>query len=190
MNREEVIDRILDSKDTTVGGGSASALAAAMAAGMAGMVARLSAGKDLGLDDSCYAGFAEKLDKLAEELTLGASLDAEAFSKISSAFRLPKSNDEEKAKRSAAVEQAAIAAATAPLDNSKRALEAIEVIGKLTGKHNTNADSDLMIGKHFLNIALYGFALNIEANLSLIKTEETKKTFREAAEALRARSGL
>ena len=38
----EVLSKIIDSDDTTVGGGSASALSGAMAAGMIAMVAKLS----------------------------------------------------------------------------------------------------------------------------------------------------
>lgn len=190
MTREQIMDKILDSKDATVGGGSASALAAAMAAGMGGMVARLSTGKNLGLPDADYLGFADRLDALARELAEGASRDAAAFSQISSAFKLPKATDEEKALRSKAVEQAGIAAASAPLQNAKLAEEVITVLNQFIGKHNPNAESDLMIGRHFLNVALYGFAVNIEANLSLIKTASEKEIFESAAAELRKKSGL
>ena len=190
MNREQIMDKILDSKDATVGGGSASALAAAMAAGMGGMVARLSAGKNLGLPDEDYTEFANLLDSLSKELVEGASLDAAAFSQISSAFKLPKATEEEKSLRSKAIEEAGIAAASAPLQNAKLAGNVIAIFDKFLGKHNPNAESDLMIGRHFLNVALYGFAVNIEANLSLIKTMSKKEAFESEAAELRKKSGL
>ena len=184
------MDKILDSQDATVGGGSASALAAAMAAGMGGMVARLSAGKNLGLADADYVKFADSLDSLSEELVQGAALDAAAFSQISSAFKLPKATEEEKSIRSKAIEEAGIAAASAPLQNAKLTVDVIAIYDQFWGKHNPNAESDLMIGRHFLNVALYGFAANIEANLSLIKTMSKKETLESEAIELRQKSGL
>lgn len=190
VTREQIMDKILDSKDATVGGGSASALAAAMAAGMGGMVARLSSGKNLGLPDTDYVTFADSLDSLSKELVQGAALDAAAFSQISSAFKLPKATGEEKTIRSKAIEEAGIAAASAPLQNAKLAVDVIAIFDQFLGKHNPNAESDLMIGRHFLNVALYGFAANIEANLSLIKTVSKKAVFESEAAELRKKSGL
>ena len=190
MTREQIMDKILDSKDATVGGGSASALVAAMAAGMGGMVARLSSGKNLGLPDADYVAFADSLDSLSEALVNGASLDAAAFSQISSAFKLPKATEDEKAIRSKAIEEAGIAAASAPLQNAKLTADVIAIFDQFLGKHNPNAESDLMIGRHFLNVALYGFAANIEANLSLIKTTSKKEAFESEAIELRQISGL
>ena len=190
VTREQIMDKILDSKDATVGGGSASALASAMAAGMGGMVARLSAGKNLGLTDADYMQCADSLDSLSEALVQGAALDAAAFAQISSAFKLPKATEEEKAIRSKAIEEAGIAAASAPLQNAKLTADVLAIFDQFLGKHNPNAESDLMIGRHFLNVALYGFAVNIEANLSLIKTVSKKAVFESEAAELRKKSGL
>lgn len=45
MSYIDIMDKILDSHDVTVGGGSSSAIAGAIAAGLIGMVARLSTKK-------------------------------------------------------------------------------------------------------------------------------------------------
>ena len=184
MNREQIMDKILDSRDATIGGGSASALAAAMAAGLGGMVARLSAGKDWGLTDAEYLQMADRLDTLANQLVEGSIRDAAAFAEISSAFKFPRSSEAEKNTRSKAINQAAVSAAAAPLDNSRLTLELIEIMDRLIGNHNTGAESDLMIGRRLLDVAIYGFAANIKANLPLIKDEAALEKFETAAEKL------
>jgi len=56
MLKLEILRKIIDSKDFTVGGGSAAALSGAMAAGLVGMVARLSVDKNYGLSSEKYNG--------------------------------------------------------------------------------------------------------------------------------------
>ena len=183
------MDKILDSGDATVGGGSASALAAAMAAGLGGMAARLSAGKNLGLTDAEYFQMADRLDVLAGQLVEGSIRDAAAFAEISSAFKLPRAGEAEKSFRAQAVSQAAVSAASAPLDNAALALELKDLLDQLIGRHNTGAESDLFIGRRFLDVALYGFAANIRANLGLIKDEAVREKFRLAADELFKKAG-
>lgn len=185
MSGLNILKQVLDSKDFTVGGGSAAALAGAMAAGLVGMVAQLSVKKDYGLSPERNNEIAEEADNLVKELLSGAVEDTQAFSMIKEAYSLPKSAPEEKAVRAAAVQQAAIAAATVPKDNAWRCRKVQELSLLLEGRSNPNASSDLGEAMYLAGAGIIGCVLNIEINLSLIKDENVKADFQEQANQLR-----
>ena len=172
MNLERVMERIYDSKDFTAGGGAASAVSAAMAASLVAMVSRLSTGRELGLADEDYCSIADELDGVSLRLRDGAVRDLEAFLGIKAAYALPKGTDGEKAARREAVGKAAYAAADVPRQNARLALQVAEAVGKLEGKSNANAASDLEVGRDFAFAAIRGCLANIRANLGLIKDPE------------------
>lgn len=174
MSYIEVLDKILDSKNVTVGGGSASAISGAMAAGLIGMVVRLSIGKDLDLADEEYLKLADELDTLNKELLDGAQKDTQAYLLIRDAFRLPKSTDKEKEIRKKAVNDAGVKAALVPKNNSEKCKRVYEIADYLEGKYNESAGSDFLIGKNLATLGVQGGIMNIEANLSLIKDEKVK----------------
>lgn len=177
MNHFEVLDKIIDSKDFTVGGGSAAALAGAMSAGLIGMVARLSIKKGYGLSVEEYISIADKADELSKELLNGAVNDTESFKKIKEAYAMPKETLDDKAARSLAIEKAAVGAATVPLCNGKLCKKVFDLGVMLKDRSNPNAASDLEEGRLLVNAAILGCVLNIEANLPLIKDENIKEEF-------------
>jgi methenyltetrahydrofolate cyclohydrolase len=179
MNYQEVIDKILDSKDVTIGGGSASSISGAMAAGLSGMVARLSVGKDYGLTDEQYIKIADELDELGKKLEAGSVADANAYMQIINAYKLPKATDEEKEARKAAIQSAAVAAATQPMDNAKLCLDLHKLCVSLKGVSNINAESDLLIGIGLSALGIRGCVMNIKANLGIIKDESKVAFFNE-----------
>lgn len=180
-----VIDKIMDSQDTTVGGGAASAVSGAMAAGLAGMVARLSIGKNYGLSDEEYKNIADALDSLSHVLKNGAVDDMDAYLGIKAAFALPKATEEEKNIRRAEIEKAAVTAATVPLENGQAASGILEICKKMEGRYNLAAFSDMQAAIMLAKMAVIDTALNIEANLSLIKTPEKNAEFALAASKLK-----
>jgi formiminotetrahydrofolate cyclodeaminase len=179
MNYQEVIEKILDSKDVTIGGGSASCISGAMAAGLSGMVARLSVGKDYGLTDEQYVKIADELDELGKKLESGSVADADAYMQIINAYKLPKATDEEKEARKAAIQAAVVAAATQPMDNAKLCLDLHKLCVSLKGVSNTNAESDLLIGIGLSALGIRGCVMNIKANLGIIKDESKVAFFNE-----------
>lgn len=179
MSYIEVIDKIMDSRDATVGGGSASALSGAMAAGLIGMVARLSTKKDFGLNNERYITIAHELDILGKELLEGAEEDTKAYLLIKSAYSLPKNTEEEKEKRKHAIEDAGVKAATVPKDNAYKCKKVYDLGLELDGKSNPAAYSDLAIGINLAKLGITGCKMNIEANLPLIKDAKIKKDFED-----------
>ena len=177
----EVMEKIMDSRDVTAGGGSASAVAGAMAAGLVGMVARLSTGKGYGLSDARYLEIADELDDIAARLKRGAVEDTQSYLGIKAAFALPKSTDAEKSARRAAVEATAIKAASVPLENGRAAIRILELCRELEGKINAAAASDMEAGVMLAKMAVVDTALNVEANLPLIKSAEVNAEFAAAA---------
>ncbi|MCD7952980.1 MAG: cyclodeaminase/cyclohydrolase family protein [Synergistaceae bacterium] len=182
----EVVEKIMDSRDVTVGGGSASAVAGAMAAGLVGMVSRLSVGKEYGLPDERYLEIAEELDELAVQLKEGVVEDTRSYLGIKAAFALPKATEEQKSARRAAIESAAIKAANVPLENGRAALRILEFCREMDGKFNPAASSDMEAGVLLAEMAVKDTELNVEANLSLIKTPEINEELARSARGLKA----
>ncbi|PIE55526.1 MAG: formiminotransferase-cyclodeaminase [Dethiosulfovibrio peptidovorans] len=185
MSLYKVLDNILDSKNSTVGGGSASAMAGAMAAGLVGMVARLSLEKRLRLDDHRYTELANELDTLSQELAQGAQDDTQAFLAIKEAFSMPKASDDEKKVRTQAIEEAAVKAASIPMLNAQKAERILKICHELEGNYNPNASSDFVAGTLLAKTAVIGCALNIDANLPLIKTPERRVPLEKASKEFR-----
>ena len=181
----DVLARVLDSVDATVGGGSASALAGAMAAGLVGMVARLSAGCGLGLGDEQYVAAADETDELGRSLLAGADEDADAYAVVKAAYGLPRDGEEALAARQAAIEKALEVAATVPLENACRSLRVRELCAQLSGRSNPAAGSDFAAAVLLADAAVRGCLLNVDVNTVLLSDSPAAAHLRRAAETVR-----
>jgi formiminotetrahydrofolate cyclodeaminase len=156
----------LASAQPTPGGGSAAAVAGAMGTGLLIMVAGLP--RTRGNSDEERAELAavrERLLPLADALERCADHDSEAFNAVMAAYRLPKSSDEEKAARKAAITSAMRAATEVPLDTLRLAVEALESAETVTTLGNPSAASDAGVGAGLLLAAANGAAANVRINL-------------------------
>ncbi|MDP3385877.1 MAG: cyclodeaminase/cyclohydrolase family protein [Eubacteriales bacterium] len=184
MTGNDMLAKIIDSDNTTVGGGASSALAGAMAAGMIAMVSKLSVKKDYGLPVEEHMSIAAELDGLAMCLLDGSKRDEEAFLALVSAYRMPKSNDEEKRTRAEAIHQGSVFASNVPKENGLMCLKAYELGLAIVGKSNPNAGSDLLIALELAKTGVFGCALNIRANFPGIRDEKVIKEFEKVLRTL------
>ena len=174
---------ILASGAPTPGGGSAAALEGALGCALIGMVASLTLGRK---KYAQHEQFIEECAGRAQELRLLfldiVDRDAEAFSGVSAVFAMPNGTGEEKNSRMEAMQAALMACTLPPFEVMGCAQSALELIGGMLGKFNTNAASDLGVAALSLMAAIHGAWLNILTNLDGINDKVFVDKFRSEGE--------
>lgn len=169
------------------GGGSISALNGAIAAALAEMVANLTIGKKKYADvQDEMAEIAKSVAALQKELVLDVDRDSEAYDGVSQAFKLPKETDEEKAIRSAAIQENTKKAALVPMEVARRASALLPTIEAVVARGNQNAVTDGCVAMMCARVAVVGALFNVRINLTSIKDEEFVARLREEADRLEA----
>lgn len=163
------------SESPAPGGGSVSAMMGAMAASLGTMVANLTGGK-AAYDDQWekFSDVAVKGQALKDELLRLVDEDTNAFNKIMNAFGLPKKTDEEKAARSAAIQEATKFATEVPFTTMQKAFEAFEVCRAMVEWGNPASVTDGGVGALAARSAVMGAHLNVKINASSLKDEAFK----------------
>ena len=139
------------------------------------MVANLTGGK-AAYDDEWerFSDVAVKGQALKDELLHLVDEDTAAFNKIMDAFGLPKKTDEEKATRSAAIQEATKFATEVPFRTMQRSLEAFEVCRAMVEWGNPNSVTDGGVGALAARAGVMGAHLNVKINASSLKDEAFK----------------
>lgn len=164
--------RVIDPEDNQTGGGAASAIAGAMAASLVGMVARLSVGrKNLPETDDYYQAMDVEAQNLGKRLFRISNQDSSAFDEVMTAYRMPRSTEEEKKTRSKAIQTAIIGATEVPIENARCCVKVLELASKLRGRSNKNAASDLDCAIYLAMAGIKGAISNANINILSIKDE-------------------
>ena len=157
------------SSNPVPGGGSVAALAGSLAAALAQMVAGLTIGKKK------YAAVDAEMKELAlGAVALGNALsalvkrDADAYSKVSAAYKLEKEPADAAARRAAAVTSALLEAAQVPLETARHCLGVAELAAIVAEKGNTNAVTDAGVAALLADAAARGAAYNVRVNVNAL----------------------
>lgn len=160
------------SKAPTPGGGAIAALTAATGAALAEMVANLTFGKKsyeaVQTEMEELQAKAEAIRKRMLELS---QADADVFNIFMNALGLPKNTDEEKAARTAAIQQAYKDAAMVPFEIGELANQIFDLAELASRKGNQNLITDGIIAAINARAAVKSAFLNVRINLSGIKDE-------------------
>lgn len=173
--KKDIIDFVATtaSNEPVPGGGSIAALSGALAAALAEMVANLTIGKKKYVEvESEMKGIVEALEVKRQELVELIDKDANSFDDVMKAFKLPKETDEEKAARSAAIQEGTKYAASVPLQTAKVAYSIMEYSKIVVEKGNTNAVTDGAVSAMMARTAVLSALMNVKINLGSIKDEK------------------
>ncbi|HRE64308.1 MAG TPA: glutamate formimidoyltransferase [Ferruginibacter sp.] len=155
------------SESPAPGGGSIAAYVGSLGISLATMVANLSSHKP-GWDDRWgeFSQWAVKGQALKDELLKLVDADTAAFNKIMEAFALPKSSDEEKAKRKKAIQDATRFAIEIPFKVMEASYASLEIIKSMAQTGNPNSVSDAGVGALCARSAVMGAFMNVRINAS------------------------
>ncbi|MBR7010911.1 MAG: cyclodeaminase/cyclohydrolase family protein [Oscillospiraceae bacterium] len=176
---------LLGSDAPAPGGGSASALAGSLGAALIAMVNALTLGRKKyadyqALSQECF----EHASLLKDRFLSAMEHDTEVFNEFSTAMALPKETPEEKAARSAAMQDALKLCIESPLHMMELCFETVKLADSSLGKTNANALSDLGVGALMLSAAVHGAWLNVLINLGALKDEAAAAAYRTKGEEL------
>jgi glutamate formiminotransferase / formiminotetrahydrofolate cyclodeaminase len=153
------------SESPAPGGGSIAAYVGALGAALGTMVANLSSHKR-GWDDRWreFSDYAEQGQGYAQELLRLVDDDTRAFSRVMAAFALPKTADDEKAARKAAIQEATKHATQVPFRVMEAALASMTVIKAMAERGQESSVSDAGVGALCARTAVMAAFLNVKIN--------------------------
>jgi glutamate formiminotransferase/formiminotetrahydrofolate cyclodeaminase len=167
------------------GGGSVVAHVGSLGAALAEMVAGLTIGRKK------YAAVDADMKELATHaVTLGARLtalvkeDADSYTLVSSAYKLPKDTPEQTTARDSAIQAALMKAAEVPLETARACVAVAKLAAICAQKGNSNAVSDAGVAALLAEAACKGAAYNVRINVSSMKDPKTGKKLADEAGVL------
>ncbi len=171
--------------DPVPGGGSIAALNGALASALAAMVANLTIGKKKYAEvQEDMQAITQEAERLMGDFTADIDRDSDAYDRVFACFKMPKETDEEKAARSAAIQEATKYAAQVPLEVARRACALMPLIAEVALKGNQNAVTDACVAMMSARNAVLAAVLNVRINLSSLKNAELAARLQAEADGL------
>lgn len=178
------------SSNPVPGGGSVAAHAGALAAALAQMVAGLTIGKKkYAAVDAEMKGAALKAVSLGNTLSALVKRDAEAYSHVSEAYKLPKEPADAATRRAEAVTAALLKAAEVPLETARASVEVAQLAAIVAEKGNTNAVTDAGVAALLAQAACKGAAYNVRVNVQALDDRSKGEPLAREAEHLVKKAG-
>jgi len=174
--RSESLEKYIDDLAARLpapGGGSAVALVGALGMALLSMVSNFTLGKEN------YKGSEREIEEILKrsevlrgKLTRLIDEDIRVYSRVSKAYRLPRTTERGKELRAREIEQACKEALTVPLEVVHHCSEGLGLARRLVEIGNVRLVSDVGVAAALLEAALKGAEINVEINLGAIKDKD------------------
>ncbi len=162
----------LASKSPEPGGGSVAALTGALGAALVSMVSNLTLGKDKYKDvQPQIEALLKESEQLRAEMQDLIQKDTEAYGALSAVYKMPKATDEEKAARTAKMQDALKEACKVPFEIGLKSLEVAQLAERAADIGNVGAVSDAGVAVLLAQACAQSAALNVKINVNSIKDD-------------------
>ncbi len=144
------------------------------------MVCRLTLGKsDYAEVQQEIEGLLQQTEQLRSRFQQLIQEDIDAYGRLSTCYKMPRTTDEERAARTAAIQKQLVEAALVPLEMAQRAAELLQCCQRIAALGNANVLSDILTGTALASGAAEGAASMVRINLRSMKNPELVDTLSE-----------
>jgi formiminotetrahydrofolate cyclodeaminase len=188
LSLRELLDAFADASPAP-GGGSAAALAGTLGSSLLLMAIGVRRSRPDGADESRELAEADvRLQALQPAMAALIDRDAEAYSGVIAARRLPVSNEETKSRREAAVASAMRVATEAPLETMRACRRALQSAPVVAAHCPRSTRGDVAVAIELLRAAVRGAGITVDANLEWLDDIEYAGAVRTEREMLESES--
>jgi len=176
----------LASKSPEPGGGSVAALTGALGAALVSMVANLTLGKEKYKEvQPQIEALLKESEKIRGEMLDLLQKDTEVYRALSDVYKMPKNTDEEKAARTAMMQEALKKACQVPFEIALKSLEVARLAERAADLGNVAAVSDAGVAVLLAQACAQSAALNVKINVNSIKDDTyNRKTWASMQDVL------
>lgn len=173
----------LQSAAPVPGGGGASALCGAIGTALGSMVCQVTRLKPkFAGDNDTYLKIINTAETVVEELLGEIDTDANAFSALMAAYRMPKGTDAERQVREKCIQEQLVNATEAPLYTMKLICKAIMLLSDAQKLSSHDVISDVAVGISLCRAALWGAAMNVYINAASMKDAAKRQSYIDEAD--------
>jgi formiminotetrahydrofolate cyclodeaminase len=172
----------LSSDAPAPGGGSAAGLTGALGCALGSMVCNVTLARNSSEELSALR---DTFGLLESDLLRLAQEDERVFGAYRKATALPKTTDDEKKARRAAIESSLVAAADVPMQMIGIGLNGIDSLRLAALSASPHVIGDLLTGGFLLQAMILGSQENVDANVALMTSVEQRQEFSTAAVSAR-----
>ena len=129
-------------------------------------------------------------EKLRKQLTVLIDEDTNAFNDVIKAFKMPKETEQQKAKRSRAIQEGYKKAMQVPLETARCCVKILDIAFAVAEKGNRNSITDAGVAALMANAGVQSAILNVQINLGSIKGETFVNNISKEISEMKKTSGI
>ena len=175
----------VESDSPAPGGGSVAALCGALAGSLLLMCIRLTlVKKKYEKIKKEFQNIEKETEAICQKLYILIDEDTQAYNAVMSAFKMPKSSNDEKKTRHEQIQASTKRATEVPMETLRSSAHLSKFIATIIDKGNPNCVSDAGVSAQLIRSCALGAAYNVRINLKSLSDTDFRDSMKEETEKL------